>query len=324
MEKAEIIALLHKAIQSEHMAIVQYLLHAYRMGEGEMAAEIEAIAREEMRHFDWLSELAVELGGKPTIVRDELYGVVDDVVQNMRFDVQAEVDAIAMYRRYIELIDDPKIQLLLSRILSDEESHRGDFESFVAKAERGEVTGGGGEAGTEGAAMPKAPTPQPPARIAEILKMGMDHEYTVILQYLYHRYLMPDCEVGNEIEMQTINEMQHLGWLSEELVSVGGEAEMEHTSLALEGDAEDMLKADIAAEQAVTAAYSRQIPEIDDPDLKALVARIRDHEIYHAEVFRGLLDEIKAQEHKGEEPAPSPAPKTRPPSVGNLFGQKQD
>lgn len=319
MEKAEIIALLHKAIQSEHMAIVQYLLHAYRMGEGEMAAEIEAIAREEMRHFDWLSELVVELGGKPTVVRDKLYGVVDDVAQNMRFDVQAEMDAVAMYRRYIELIDDAKIQLLLSRILSDEESHLEDFQGFVAKAERGATVGSEGEVSAEGAASPK-----PPARIAQILKMGIEHEYTVILQYLYHRYLMPDCEVGNELEMQTINEMQHLGWLSEELVSVGGEAEMEHTPLALEGDAEDMLKADIAAEQAVTAAYSRQIPEIDDPDLRTLVARIRDHEIYHAEVFKGLLDEIEAQEHKGEEPAPSPTPKTRPPSVGNLFGQKQD
>jgi len=322
MENAEIVALLHKAIQSEHMAIVQYLLHAYRMGEGELAAEIEAIAREEMRHFDWLSELAVELGGKPTVVRDKLYGVVDDVAQNMRFDVQAEADAIAMYRRYIELIDDPKIQLLLSRILSDEESHRGDFEGFVAKAERGAAAEG--EAGAEDAAAPK-----PPARIAEILKMGMEHEYTVILQYLYHRYLMPDCEVGNEIEMQTINEMQHLGWLSEEMISVGGEAEMEHTPLALEGDPEHMLKADIAAEQAVTAAYSRQIPEIDDAGLKALVVRIRDHEIYHGEVFKGLLAEIEALEDRGEKPASvaapsSPAPTSPPPSVGDLFGKKQD
>ena len=104
---------------------------------------------------------------------------------------------------------------------------------------------------------------------------------------------------------------------------------MEHTPLALEGDPEHMLKADIAAEQAVTAAYSRQIPEIDDAGLKALVVRIRDHEIYHGEVFKGLLAEIEALEDRGEKPASvaapsSPAPTSPPPSVGDLFGKKQD
>ena len=48
----EIIAMLNEDLRGEHAAIVQYLRHAYSMGEGEMACEIEAIAREEMRHLD--------------------------------------------------------------------------------------------------------------------------------------------------------------------------------------------------------------------------------------------------------------------------------
>ena len=48
MDKDKIIALLNQDIESEHGAIVQYLSHAYAMGEGEMACEIEALAREEM------------------------------------------------------------------------------------------------------------------------------------------------------------------------------------------------------------------------------------------------------------------------------------
>ena len=48
--------MLNYDIESEHGAIIQYLIHAYAMGEGEMACEIEAIAREEMRHLDWLAE----------------------------------------------------------------------------------------------------------------------------------------------------------------------------------------------------------------------------------------------------------------------------
>ena len=42
MDKAEIIALLNKDLEDEHGAIIQYLTHAYAMGEGEMACEVEA------------------------------------------------------------------------------------------------------------------------------------------------------------------------------------------------------------------------------------------------------------------------------------------
>ncbi|MGB2853717.1 MAG: ferritin-like domain-containing protein, partial [Dehalococcoidia bacterium] len=69
MDTAEIIVLLNQDLEGEHGAIIQYLTHAYAMGEGEMACEIEAIAREEMRHLDWLAEAIVELGGIPSLER---------------------------------------------------------------------------------------------------------------------------------------------------------------------------------------------------------------------------------------------------------------
>ena len=56
MGKDKIVTLLNQDLEGEHGAIIQYLTHAYAMGEGEMACEIEAIAREEMRHLDWLAE----------------------------------------------------------------------------------------------------------------------------------------------------------------------------------------------------------------------------------------------------------------------------
>ena len=52
MDKDKIITLLNQDLEGEHGAIIQYLTHAYAIGEGEMACEIEAIAREEMRHLD--------------------------------------------------------------------------------------------------------------------------------------------------------------------------------------------------------------------------------------------------------------------------------
>lgn len=312
MTNSEIIAMLYADLQGEHMAIVQYLLHAYAMGETDVAFEIEAISREEMRHWDWLSELVVELGGKPALERAPFLGVTPNFEQNMRFDIQAEQGAIDLYRKHIEAIEDPKIRLVLSRILSDEESHREDFISFAGKM-------------AQAAPAAEASATQPPARIASILDEGIRHEYTVILQYLYHRFLMPDCEAGNELEMQAINEMQHLGWLAEKLQGMGGKPVVEHLPIKKEdGEPDEMLEADIQAERAVTAVYSSQIPEIEDPGLKTLITRIRDHEIYHDQVFSSLLTKIEAQEQPADsQPAPAPDKPAAPPTVGSLLGQNQ-
>ena len=71
MDKTQIVELLQKDMRGEHQAIIQYLQHAYALGEGELAGQIEAIAREEMRHLDWLADASVELGGYPSMERDE-------------------------------------------------------------------------------------------------------------------------------------------------------------------------------------------------------------------------------------------------------------
>jgi rubrerythrin len=41
----------------------------------------------------------------------------------------------------------------------------------------------------------------------------------------------------------------------------------------------------------VTEAYDRAAKEVKEKDLKQLLLRIRDHEIYHTEVFTDLLKE---------------------------------
>jgi bacterioferritin len=264
------IDMLNADLSDEHAALIQYLQHAYAIGEGEEACEIEAIAREEMRHFDWLAEAIVELGGKPDMER----GVVDlsggGPVEWMARDILAEERAVAQYKEHIAAIDDPKIERLLRRILSDEESHRDDFADLSDElAEKGVEAQGPLEArSAEGA----------PPHVLDILQTGVQHEYTVILQYLYHNFVMPECEIGRELEMQAINEMQHLGWLAEEVAESGGHPLIEHTELALEGTTEEMLQADIDAERAVTMDYNQQIPLVEDEGLKKLLARIRDHE----------------------------------------------
>jgi len=128
-------------------------------------------------------------------------------------------------------------------------------------------------------------------RTTQILNQGIEHEYTVILQYLLHSYISPDKEVKRQMQDQAINEMQHLGWLAEELVDGGSNPRIEHTEVDRSTRTADMLRADIKVEKEVAAAYDRAAREVKEPDLKQLLLRIRSHEVYHAEVFGDLLKE---------------------------------
>ena len=278
MKNSEIVSLLNKDIEGEHAAIIQYLLHAYAMGEGEIACEIEAIAREEMRHLDWLAEKVVELGGKPGFTRGKMRTGGKTVAQWMKNDVLAEEDAITMYKDHIKIIKDTKIKRLLERILSDEQSHHGDFVHFVTKvAKEGLKDLRGGKKD----------------KVAVILNWGIEHEYTVVIQYLLHSYLAPNEEMKKEMQDQAINEMQHLGWLAEELVGGGGNPRIEHTGIDKSKKAVDMLKADIKIEKEVAAEYDRAAKIVKDPKLKKLLNRIRDHELYHVKVFGDLKKDLE-------------------------------
>ncbi len=278
-----IIGLLNKDIEGEHAAIIQYLTHAYAMGEGELACEIEAIAREEMRHLDWLAETVVELGGTPSFKRGRMRKAGKLAAGWMHDDVHAEEDAIAMYQNHIKAIANPKIKRLLKRILSDEMAHRGKFAHFVDKVKREK---------TKDLRGPRKD------RTAGILNWGIEHEYTVIIQYLLHSYLAPDEEVKNEMQDQAINEMQHLGWLAEEMVGGKGTPRIEHTSVDKSKKMADMLKADIKIEKEVAAEYARAAKEVKDRGLKDLLTRIQGHEVYHADLFTDLLKEITKKKKK--------------------------
>jgi bacterioferritin len=281
VDKDKIVALLNKDLEGEHAAVIQYLVHAYAMGEGEMACEIEAIAREEMRHFDWLAETIVSLGGTPSLGRGDMRTEGEAVPDWMKNDVLQEKDAIALYEEHIKAIGDPKIKRLLRRILSDEKSHQGDFEHFVNKAQR------------EGAKDLRGSRQD---KVTQALNWGIEHEYTVILQYLLHSYMTPSEDVKEEMEDQAINEMQHLGWLAEEMVDKKSNPRIEHSEVDKSTQTADMLREDIKIEKKVAAEYDRAAKEIEEADLKKLLIRIRDHEIYHADVFEDLL---KDEEKRG-------------------------
>ena len=280
MEKDKIIELLNKDLDDEHGAIIQYLTHAYAMGEGEMACEIEAISREEMRHLDWLAETIVELGGTPSLKRGKMRMGGQSVADWMGNNILLEEGAIAAYREHIQAIDDPGIKRLLQRILSDEESHHGDFRHFMDKAQREKAKD------MRGSRQDK---------VIQMLNWGIGHEYTVILQYMFHSYMTTNKEAKKELEDQAINEMQHMGWLAEEMVDGGGNPRIEHTEVDQSTETAEILRVDIKAEQEVAAEYDRVANEVEDAGLQKLLLRMRDNEIYHAEALNDLLKEEEQQ-----------------------------
>jgi len=274
MERKDIIELLNLDLQDEHGAIIQYLNHAYAMGEGEMACEIEAIAREEMRHLDWLAETIADLGGVPDLKRGTMLMGGESVPDWMGNDVQLEKGAIEHYKEHIVRIDNPRIRRLLQRILADEEAHHGKFEHFVEKSKK------------EGALDQRGNRND---SVAKTLNWGIEHEYTVVLQYLFHSYMSKSDEAKKQLEDQAINEMQHLGWLAEEQVDGGGNPRIEHTEPDQSTKTADMLRADIKIEKEVAEAYDRAAKKAEDSGLKQLLLRIRDNEVYHIDVFSDLL-----------------------------------
>jgi len=302
----ELIQMLRAAVEDEHAALIQYLRHAYMMGEGELACEIEGIAREEMRHLWILSRWIVRLGGQPTTARGftDLAGATSP--EWMQRDVAAEERAIAMYESYLTRIDDPDLRADIEHILADERRHHGDFAHFVDKTT------------LEMQAMPAEPAEESAAATAAVdkdaLEWGVSHEYAAILQYLAHSFLTMDTdeEISSQLMTQAINEMQHMGWFGEELVGSGEDMPLTHHPLTLPADPEAMLEADVKLENETAAMYGQFIEQMVDPGAKGVIDDARGQELYHEHLFGRLLKRLEPVE------SPAAASTTKVWTVGTL------
>ncbi len=307
LDTTELIRMLQAAARDEHAAIIQYLRHAYLMGEGELAGEIEGIAREEMRHFWILSRWIVRLGGDTDTDRGFTDLAGDAVPDWMGRDVAAEDRAIAMYEEYLTRIEDPDLRDDIAYILADERRHRDDFAHFVEKTEQ----------------EPPGEADEPAAPLAaidrEALDWGVQHEYGALLQYLVHSFEMMDLdeEVSSQLLMQAINEMQHMGWFGEELAESGLEMPLTHPPLELPAAPTDKLQVNIRQEQETAAQYARYLPQIADPGVKGVLDDARGQELYHEALFKRLLKRVETS-HPEPPPASVPAPTSKVWTIGTL------
>lgn len=246
-----IVALLQDDMKGEHAAIIQYLQHAYKIGEdaGEVPSEIESIARDEMRHFRWLGELIVEYGGDPTMLRDPIF--LDGPTTNdlLALDVDAEQRAIDQYHDHIRAIDDPKVKLYLRRILMDEIFHQGKFKEFIEEMGGDPNQEAGGKNEQTG---PWNKDPNPPSQdlelnqnreavpadvkdegrddhpLVRLLNNRIRQEYETILIYLHQAFVSQDASQRNHlISDKAVWHMTHMGTLGEAVAGMDAQPDME-------------------------------------------------------------------------------------------------
>jgi len=125
----KVIAALNEALKEELTAINQYFLHA-EMCENwhytKLAQHIRKESIDEMKHAEALIERILFLDGAPNMTELMQINVGTNVKTQLESDLQLEINAVAMYNRFVQLAreeSDNASRELFERLLKDEEGH---------------------------------------------------------------------------------------------------------------------------------------------------------------------------------------------------------
>ncbi|MCX9085082.1 MAG: ferritin-like domain-containing protein [Candidatus Methanoperedens sp.] len=133
MEVDEIIKILNEDFVREIEATMIYVRNAFIIPQCDPSRVTEAIAVDEMRHMNWLADLIVKRGGKPTMEHKELDFGKDDLESQLLKQVELETEGIERYKQQISVIDDPEVVGVLKHILDEEKRHRKEFRMRLEK-----------------------------------------------------------------------------------------------------------------------------------------------------------------------------------------------
>lgn len=278
-----IIALFNHNIALEHGAIVQYLQHAYAMGEGGVGCEVINIARDEMRHLKYFADLIVDLGGVPALDRGLMILEADSAAQMMVNGQRAEDEAIATYARQIELIDHPPAQRILERILRDEELHHGMFRGFEAELQ-----------GADPLSFPLGGLAADPELIS-MLNEDFAREYNKILEYLRYYFTNRHGRTRDYMQEAWIWHMKHMAWIADEINEEGGAPEFALNPTFHDVELREKVARAIAIEQEHQGAYERRLGCPLSPELKAKFKTILHHEQFNEHKLTQLYEALAPQ-----------------------------
>jgi bacterioferritin len=126
---AKIIDILNDVLTSELTAISQYFVHSEmceNWGYERLQDRIRKHSIGEMKHAEALIERVLFLDGVPNVQRIGKINIGETVPEQLRVDLQLELDAVARLNKGIETCrekDDNNSRHLLEEILEDEEEH---------------------------------------------------------------------------------------------------------------------------------------------------------------------------------------------------------
>jgi bacterioferritin len=126
---AKIIDILNDVLTSELTAISQYFVHSEmceNWGYKRLQDRIRKHSIGEMKHAEALIERVLFLDGVPNVQRIGKINIGETVPEQLRVDLQLELDAVARLNKGIETCrekDDNNSRHLLEEILEDEEEH---------------------------------------------------------------------------------------------------------------------------------------------------------------------------------------------------------
>jgi bacterioferritin len=133
----KVVAALNRALKEELTAINQYFLHA-EMCENwhykKLADHIKKESIAEMKHAEVLIERILFLDGAPNLTEPMQLTVGSNVQSQIESDLRLEIDAVAMYNRFVQLARDEgdnASRELFERLLRDEEGHVDWLEAQV-------------------------------------------------------------------------------------------------------------------------------------------------------------------------------------------------
>ena len=277
MRRSELIALLLKDIALEHSAIIQYLYHIFLIKDAEITAEIEKIARQEMRHMKWFAQKVVQLGGEVELsrVEEEIKVGGPDWASMLENDVNAEQVAIDTYTKQLEEVKDDSVRKLLERVIHDESAHKDEFSELLEEVKNREFSEEEVRAADE--------------KSVELINKLLKEEYSIILDYLYNFFHSKNCEYKDIMLDLAIESMVHMGELGEKLGDLGGMPDLSMPELKKTKNVEEH----ILYEESSREEYLQRAKEVSDPSLKKLLDWIEGQEEYHKQRLVEFLKRMR-------------------------------
>ncbi|WP_174591440.1 ferritin-like domain-containing protein [Methanocella conradii] len=132
MNNEEIVRLLNEAFIHEVENTMVYVRNSFIMKECDVSRITEGIAVDEMRHMWWLAELITKRGGKPSMEHRVLDFGGDGLKGQLERQIALETEAIEMYKRMIELVNDLEVVGVARHILDEERRHRKEFKERLS------------------------------------------------------------------------------------------------------------------------------------------------------------------------------------------------